>query len=84
MSNFKDRFYELSYLLERKLKSFDIIDFSILFATLISLGGIISTLKSEFIKKLRPLFAVLSVLGSVYIILKSTRGNTVPYIKNKN
>ncbi|MBE7038138.1 MAG: hypothetical protein E7404_04460 [Ruminococcaceae bacterium] len=77
MENYK----EISYLTENKLKTFDSIDFGVLGITLISLGSLFGVLKKDFFKKIAPLLTIVSILGSLYVFIKFSKKDSVPYIK---
>lgn len=82
MDNYKEKLNEISCLVETKLKSFDNIDFGVLGITLLSIGSLFGGLKKEMSKKFAPILTVISVLGSIYLFLKFSKKDSVPYIKN--
>lgn len=82
MKDYKEKINEISYVTEKKLKSFDSVDFSILGITLISIGSLLCLLKKEFFKKIAPLISLISILGSLYVFMKFLKNDTVPYIKS--
>ena len=84
MKDYKEKINEFSCITENKLKSFDSVDFSILGITLISVGSLLCLLKKDFFKKIAPIISIISLLGSLYVFIKFSKKDTVPYIKSHN
>lgn len=63
------------------IRNLDEFDIGILAITGISIGALIASVKESFVKKFSWLFTLISIIGSVYLILKISDKETVEYDK---
>ena len=63
------------------LKNLDEFDIGILAITGFSIGALVCAFKENFSKKFSWLFTLISIIGSVYLILKISDKDTVAYDK---
>ncbi len=75
VTNMKDL---MDFVMER-VRTFTILDYAVFEFTLLSIGAIIGSFFSDFVKKRLPFFTIVFVLGYIYIMVKIF----LPKAKNK-
>ncbi len=81
MENFKSNAREVLLLAENRLRSFDIIDFGIFGMSFMSIGYLLGAAKRRFKRTFAPLFAIIGILSTAYLIIKIFFKDSVPYTK---